>query len=108
MIKLKLSLVDHYADSGSKLGGWLVKNKTTMQSVPYLALDATKSLASKVESIGPFLDKLRTTAEKTPAMYLSTQDPIKTILGSEPMVYQKLNNIQKLAEKAATYSNPTV
>lgn len=107
--KAELSLVDHYADSGSKLGNWLVKNKTTSAIGSYLALDATKSLASKVESIGPFLDKLRTTAEKTPAMYLSAQDPVKTILGSEASGLSKAQQYSKLADKAAAYtSNPTV
>ena len=54
--KAELSLVDHYADSGSKLAvGWLVKNKTANTIGSYLALDAPNLLASKVESIGPFL-----------------------------------------------------
>ena len=82
-----------------KLLSWLVKNKTTSAIGSYLALDATKSLASKVESIGPFLDKLRTTAEKTPAMYLSLES-IKTILGSEANGLSKAQQYSKLCGKS--------
>lgn len=110
--KAELSLIDHYAgnaENGSKLGGWLVKNKTASAIGSYIALDATKSLANKVEAIGPFIDKLRMTAEKTPAMYLSAQDPVKAILGSEASELSKAQQYSKLAEKAAIYtSNPTV
>lgn len=92
-------LVEHYASNpanSSKLGGWLRSNAASPAIASYMALDAVHAVAQRVADVPAFFAHL---AEKTPAQFLGSRDPIKEALGpaanglTKAQQYQKLSNI---------------
>lgn len=104
---LESNLIEKYAsnpDHASKLGNWLVRNKTADAIGSYLILDAVKVKAHNIEAIPAFL---RNIGEKTPSMFLGTSDPIKTILGPEANGLSKNQQYQRLSTKVSSLAgNP--
>lgn len=91
-------------DNGSKLSGWLTKNKASAAVGSYVAMDALHSVGEKVANIAPFVNDL---SVKTPAMFASHADPMLQILGSEAKGLSKQEQYTKLSNQIAKISgNP--
>ncbi len=92
------------ADNGSKLSGWLTKNKASQAVSSYVAMDALHSVGERVASIAPFVNDL---SVKTPVMFASRAEPMAEILGMSGKGLSKQEQYTKLSEQIAKISgNP--
>lgn len=99
------SLVEKYAgnlENGSKLKNWLLSNRASQAIGSYMTLDALKVAASKTEGVAPYLREISNRAIKTPVMYMSIPDPIKSILGQESTGLSKEQQYRRLSERVAS------
>lgn len=103
--KGETGLIERYANSDTKLGNWLVRNKTSGAIGSYLALDSIKVMAHNLGQIPPFIKGIGNVAEKTPSMFIGHKDPIKIILGSEANGLSKQQQFQRLSDRAAEMSS---